>query len=93
MNKSIMFTTGLGTKYWKLNGDFHREDGPAIEYTDGARAWFINGQLHREDGPAIDYNDGNKQWHLNGIEYSTKEKWFQALTPEQQYNYLWCLDE
>ena len=32
-----------GTKRWKLpNGDFHREDGPAIEYSNGAKSWYLN---------------------------------------------------
>jgi hypothetical protein len=44
----------------------HREDGPAVEYTDGDKEWFINGALHREDGPAFEYaNDGNA-WYING---------------------------
>jgi hypothetical protein len=30
-----------GTKYWKLNGLCHREDGPAIEYKNGAKEWWL----------------------------------------------------
>ena len=26
-----------GTKYWYLNGKFHREDGPAIECANGTK--------------------------------------------------------
>ena len=44
----------------------HREDGPAIENTEGYKAWFINGIRHREDGPAIEYADGSKSWYING---------------------------
>jgi hypothetical protein len=33
-----------GDKRWYLNGKFHREDGPAIEYADGTKYWFINDQ-------------------------------------------------
>ena len=56
-----------GNKYWRdLNGYFHREDGPAIEYVDGAKLWFIGGNLHREDGPAVEYVDGTKLWYING---------------------------
>ena len=33
-----------GTKYWYINGKFHREDGPACEYADGNKKWFINGK-------------------------------------------------
>jgi hypothetical protein len=28
---------------WWFNGKLHREDGPAVEYTDGYKLWFING--------------------------------------------------
>lgn len=39
--------------YYYKNGVLHREDGPAIEYTNGSEEWFIDGQLHREgDKPA-----------------------------------------
>ena len=33
-----------GTKYWSLNDKFHREDGPAIEWTDGEKEWWFNGK-------------------------------------------------
>ena len=32
-----------GSKFWFLNGKYHREDGPAIEYADGIKYWFLNG--------------------------------------------------
>ena len=55
-----------GTKYWYLNGELHREDGPAIERANGAKLWLLNGKLHREDGPANEGDDGTKEWYLNG---------------------------
>jgi len=55
-----------GHKEWYLNGKYHREDGPAIEYPDGTKAWFLNGKRHRENGPAIEQPDGTKEWYLNG---------------------------
>jgi len=33
-----------------FNGRYHREDGPAIEWTDGAKYWYLNGKYHCEDG-------------------------------------------
>ena len=57
---------GGGAKYWYLNGQLCREDGPACEYADGTKYWYINGQLHREDGPAVEYAGGTKSWYLNG---------------------------
>lgn len=55
-----------GAQFWYLNGEHHREDGPAIFYPDGSQDWLLNGELHREDGPAVIYPDGYRRWFLNG---------------------------
>jgi hypothetical protein len=55
-----------GDRFWYLNGQLHREDGPAVEYDNGTRQWYLNGKLHREDGPAIEYANGVRHWYLNG---------------------------
>ena len=55
-----------GDKYWYLNGEIHREDGPAVERADGDKCWYLKGKLHREDGPAIEWADGDKAWYLKG---------------------------
>ena len=44
MIKYVVKVDDRGTKYWTLNGDFHREDGPAIEYRDGSKYWYLNGE-------------------------------------------------
>ena len=44
----------------------HRTDGPAVEYTDGAKSWYVNGRRHRTDGPAVEYADGTKFWYVDG---------------------------
>jgi hypothetical protein len=62
-------------KYYLLNGTFHREDGPAIEYANGDKFWYYHGQWHREDGPAAEYANGNKAWHLKGKQYTEEEYW------------------
>jgi hypothetical protein len=54
-----------GNKYWYLNGDHYREDGPAIEWVDGGKEWLLNNKWHRENGPAIEYIDGTKEWYIN----------------------------
>ena len=54
-----------GTKRWYLNGQLHREDGPAIELSDGTKEWWLKGLLHREDGPAIVKPNGSRFWFLN----------------------------
>ena len=48
---------------------FHREDGPAIECTNGNKYWYQNGKRHREDGPAIEWPDGSKEWWQNGLRH------------------------
>ena len=75
-----------GTKYWFLNDELHREDGPAVERADGTKWWYLNGKCHREDGPAVEYASGNKAWYLNeklhresgpAIEYASGTKeWY-----------------
>ena len=67
-----------GNKKWYWNGDYHREDGPAIEYSNGTRAWFRQGDMHREDGPAFEGSDGRICWYLTGICYDFEE-WIELL--------------
>tara|TARA_R110002124_G_scaffold49351_3_gene144807 strand:+ start:4109 stop:4621 length:513 start_codon:yes stop_codon:yes gene_type:complete len=55
-----------GSRYWYLNGQYHREDGPALELYDGSKYWYLKGKRHREDGPAIEDSSGSKYWLLNG---------------------------
>jgi hypothetical protein len=54
-----------GTQEWRLNGNRHREDGPAIIRPDGTQVWYLNDKRHREDGPAIIWSNGTKEWWLN----------------------------
>ena len=44
----------------------HREDGPAIERSNGTKEWYVNGELHREDGPAVECADVSKEWCIYG---------------------------
>jgi hypothetical protein len=66
MNKSELTVDLYGNKRWKLNGEYHREDGPAVEVPNGSKYWYLNGYYHREDGPAIENRDGIKEWYLMG---------------------------
>jgi len=61
MNKSICKVSHNGDKYWYFNNHIHREDGPAIEYTNGDCEFWLYGLRHRLDGPAVDWAD-DKQW-------------------------------
>lgn len=55
------------TKIWRNDAkELHREDGPAIEYSDGAQEWWLNGQLHRKGGPAISRKH-MQAWYVNGL--------------------------
>ena len=55
-----------GCRRWHNEKDeLHRDIGPAVEYSSGAKFWFINNKLHREDGPAVDGSDGSKEWWIN----------------------------
>ncbi len=47
-------------------GRYHREDGPAIEWTDGDREWWLNGKRHRLDGPAVEGSNESREWWFNG---------------------------
>lgn len=43
--KIILFTIS-GNKFWYLNGKRHREDGPAIIYSNGEKRWYLNGERY-----------------------------------------------
>jgi len=64
MNKPECKTSFGGHKEWRLNGELHREDGPAVEHANGGKAWYLKDGLHREDGPAVEYANGGKRWYL-----------------------------
>ena len=59
--------------YYSSNGEFHRIDGPAVEWGNGTKRWYQNGLRHRTDGPAIVYSDGTKEWYINGEELTEAE--------------------
>ena len=58
---------------WFLNGKYHREDGPACEWSNGDKYWYKNGNYHREDGPACEYSNGQKEWWIEDEEFSEEE--------------------
>jgi hypothetical protein len=63
--------SAIGNKFWHLNGELHRTDGPAVERVNGDKHWYLNGQQHRTDGPAVEYVNGDKFWYLNGQQHRT----------------------
>ena len=60
-------------KHWLLDGVFHREDGPAVEWAGGSKSWWLYGRRHRVDGPAVEGAYGTTSWYLNGKEYTEEE--------------------
>ena len=83
--KPVFCVDRCGDRVWYLNGKYHRENGPAVEYINGDRVWYLNGKLHRENGPAIEYANGDRVWYLNGkrhrvdgpaIEYANGNKYW-----------------
>jgi hypothetical protein len=57
----------LGTTTWRdANGNYHRDDGPAVERTDGTKVWSQHGVRHRDDGPAIEWAHGTHEWYQDG---------------------------
>jgi hypothetical protein len=76
-----------GDKVWRTReGQLHRDNGPAIEYTTGDKFWYQNGERHRTYGPAIELADGGAVWYKHGklhrqdgpaIEYADgKHEWW-----------------
>jgi hypothetical protein len=53
--KNELEIDSLGNKRYYKNDEYHREDGPAVEHTDGFKAYWLNGILHRIDGPTLCY--------------------------------------
>ena len=72
-----------GTKKWYLNGERHREDGPAVECSSGDKYWYLNDKLHREDGPALEFDNGDKSWYLNGKSL-TEDEFNKAMSPTKE---------
>jgi len=59
-HEMVIDKNGNEDKSWYLNGNLHREDGPAIERGNGDKLWLIDSRLHREDGPAVEKENGER---------------------------------
>lgn len=66
-------------KIYRVDGEIHREDGPAVEFADGSKFWLRHGKPHREDGPILESAYGYKLWGLNGVLYPDEASWLVAL--------------
>lgn len=59
----------LGLQYqYLVDGQLHREGGPAKQWQDGTQEWYQHGKPHREDGPAFVHEQGQKLvWMHHGL--------------------------
>jgi len=63
-----------GNKFWHIDGNHHREDGPAIEWANGGKVWKIHGICHRLDGPAYERPNGKHTWFIKGRIFASEEE-------------------
>ena len=64
----VMNCNGTVIQWFKPGTNIlHREDGPAVECSDGNKfkAWYKSGMRHRLDGPAREWYNGDKEWYQN----------------------------
>ena len=66
-----------GSKFWYLNDQLHREDGPACEEADGTKWWYLKGKFMTEQehkkATAKTTCEG-KEVVVDGVTYVLKEK-------------------
>ncbi len=72
-------------KKYSFNGKSHRDEGPAIIYSNGDLSWNQNGQRHRENGPAIEYANGTKSWFQKGKLHRLDGPAIEKLNGEKEY--------
>ena len=75
-NEPVMETDGYGNKRWYLNDQLHREDGPAIEYANGAEYWYLNDEEVTEEEHKKRTSKATcsgKVVEIDGIKYELKE--------------------
>lgn len=80
--KKIKYYNFINKYYYYLDddGNYHNDDGPAVEYCSGLKQYIFHGKLHRTDGPAVEYSpkstakDKTKSlYYLDGKYYSFKD--------------------
>lgn len=71
--KPEKFISAWGVIEWRLDGDLHCDDGPAMVFPDGTKLYYSNGLLHRDGGePAIECPNGYKVWYDHGRPYHSE---------------------
>lgn len=78
--------SGMVTFY--LDGDVHREKGPACIFPGRASQWRKHGMLHRETGPAFVWVDGKIEFWLNNHRFWSRKEWKRAMDKLRSENNL-----
>lgn len=80
-------------EYW-LNGKLHREDGPAIEWSDGSKFWYVNGLCHSDNTFAVEDPYGGKYWYFKGMRHrldGPANKYSSFPLPTKPAIKTWCI--
>lgn len=84
-------------EYYDNHDQLHRENGPAVEHSNGNEIWYYHGKLHREDGPAV-INLDIRSWYVDGqrhredgpaVECSEYKCWYyhgKKIKTEEEFN-------
>lgn len=59
---------------WLQNSRLHRDCGPAMITTYGAKQWFKHSKPHRDSGPCIKCPMGCRAWAIDGTFYCTNDE-------------------
>lgn len=68
-----------GSKYWRCNQQYHRDNGPAIISIGSHQSWLRHGMPYRLDGPARIWDNGKKEWWFNSNPVSEYEHMFLTM--------------
>ena len=74
-----LFITENVTKSWFCNNQFHRANGPAINYRDGSQYWYRYNQMHRTNGPAVIFTNGYVEYWVNDQQVTEYELMFLTI--------------
>ena len=55
---SVVYANGI--KCWYINGQLHREDGPAVVYASGDKEWYLNDIKYTEEDWASEIKKTNE---------------------------------
>ena len=66
LEATYYYKDGTTSSEHDTSKQLHRENGPAVEWTNGDKFWYLDGRSHRPDGPACEYANGDKHWYEHG---------------------------